>query len=519
LNFDTKFHTFNYNFNFNCLSPPHCAHTTCKKKELLQNCLHCPTRLQPQSKNKRPFTHTSYNMDATKTNTTAIAVSAGVVAFVVVVGLLVWLLVSMNRTEAKVTGKNQVQLLAEAAKAKAATGVKPAPTPAPARVPQPQPHKSAPTQPNATAQAHNVAAIGGGGRSMRAAVLGSSVGGPGVGGHPGAPYRSATASHTFGIPFPSGASSAPPGAKPAYRDSIWADPLPQDADDAYKGARARQSAAGMGGNWQLTATPELFNRTPDELDAKDIDIKDAFPGQSDEAPKNGHEAVAAMYSWDNFRAAVDRDSGAGYLAPVYDRQGWSKMGARDPRIWSEQIEALRDEFPKNMDLKELMDSQMVPVPDQFYDLMSSAAAARGEPADYEDSHGIGARASGRLYEKLQQEWEEQKSGRVGANGPRKGTGAAEAAMIVKDAVQSIPMPPSSAAPSSAQASVATKIMAEIVAAHELAQRDGLALPELSAAQLRAAAAWASRPGPGRKAALELASRTRTPLPPAPFAAA
>jgi hypothetical protein len=347
-------------------------------------------------------------------------------------------------------------------------------------------------------------------------------GGPGVGGHPGAPGLSATATRTFGIPFPTAAAKTPAGAKPAYRDSIWADPLPTESDAGYKGARARQSAPGLGGNWQLTDTPELFQRTPDELDAKDIDIKDAFPAPAGEgdAPKNGHEAVAAMYSYDNFRAAVDRDSGSGYLAPVYDRNGWSKMGARDPRIWSQQMEALRDAYPKDMDLDELMGSQMVPVPDQFYDFMSQAAEVRGEPTGEDSYEGIGAAASGRLYEKLRREWEDKKAGRVGAGGPRKGTGAAEAATIIRDATQGIPMPPpGAAAPPSAAAAAAAKTMAEIAGAIELGKRDGLALPELSAAQLRSMAAWAARPGPARKAAVELSREAAVPLPPAPFAAA
>ena len=464
----------------------------------------------PREKQKNPQL---LSMDALKQHGTAVAISAGVIAFAVVLALLIWALISINKTQTEVKGmadgKDRTRSLAEAEAARLRQG---------SVAPPVRPFVQTGVQPSVGtgAQAQNISTIGGAGRSMRAAVI-STPGGPGVGGHPGAPYSSATATGTFGIPFPS-AASRQSGAKPAMRNSIWADALPTEEDAAYKGARARQSAPGFGSIGAVTSTPELFNRTPDELDAKDIDVKDAFPAASDDAPKNGHEAVAAMYNWENFRAAVDRDSGSGYLAPIFERQGWSKMGARDPRIWGEQMEALRDQFPKNMDLKELMDSQMVPVPDQFYDVLYQAAETRGEPT-MEGCDGIGAAASGRVFEKLQREWEETKSGRMTSTGPRRGTGAAEAAGIIKEAVQSIPLPPSQGTASLAQAAAAEKVMDEIANARELAAKDGLALPELSASQLRAAAAWAAKPGPGRKAALQLAQRSRTPLPPAPFPAA
>lgn len=402
-----------------------------------------------------------------------IAMAAGIAGFVAILILLIVTLVMVNRTQSEVdtltkqnkVGASQVRALHTAV----AAAQRPMPVPVPV--------------------AARPAAV----KPVRAAVMGSMPGG-----HAGAPYAYATASRTSGVPFPTAGAKAPAG-KPAYKDSIWADPLPADSDASYKGARARQAAPGLGGGYAVTGTKELFNRTPDELDARDIDIKDAFPAPSDDAPKNGHEAIAAMYSHDAFRAAMDRNSFAGYLAPTYDRQGWSKLGTRDPCLWAEQMEALRDEFPKNMSLEELMDSQMVPVPDQFYDFFYNAAETRGVDGVQKDCDGMGGYASGRLYEALAAEAYEGKT-------PKR-VGAGEAAQLIRDATQAIPR---------GNAPAALKAIEEIAAARVQADQDGLTLPELSHQQASALATWAASPTPVRAAAMQLARATHTSLPPAGY---
>lgn len=399
------------------------------------------------------------------------AIGAGVVGFVVVLALLIALLVSVNRTHEEVDDIAKKQGIVA---------------------------RTAASQVRALGQA--VSAVGAGKQPVRAAVLGSMPGGIPSGGQAGAPYRTAVVGGRYGIPFPTEAAVQPAPKHPA-KDSIWADPLPVDNAATYKGALARQSASDLGGNYAMTSNKELFHRKPDELDARDIDVaRDAFPAPDDAPPKNGNEAIAAMYSFENFRAAMDRNGPAGYLAPTFERQGWSKLGARDPCLWKEQMAALRDEFPKNMSLAELEDSMMVPIPDQFYDFFYSAAEARGIPGMQYGCDGMGAPAAGRLYEALRDEWTEGKRA-----GPK--VGSVEGAAIMRDSVQSIPLD---------NAQAALRAIGEIAAAREQAAKDRVLVPEPTPAQLQALANWSAAPGPVRGAADKLARQLRMPLPPADY---
>lgn len=417
------------------------------------------------------------------------ALWGGVAGFVVMLVLVIVTLVTLGRTKHEldeVATKQGVAIRTAQAQVRnmsaALATARAAPSPAPMRAAAPPPPPAAKG-------------------AMRAAVLGS-LPGLGDGAQSGAPYKSATLTHTHGIPFPTAAAKGS-RALPSARNSIWADDLPKDVDAAYKGARARQSADQMGGGFALTGNKELFNRTPDELDAKDIDVaKDAFPAPDEDAPKNGHEAVAAMYSFDHFRAAMDRNSFNGYLAPIYEQQGWSKLGARDPCLWQEHMAALRDEFPKNMSVDELVNSQMVPVSEQFYDFMTQAAEERGVDNMHSGCDGMGARAAGDLYEALEREAREGKTTRRIASG--------EAAQILREAMQSIP---------SGNEAAAVRAMQEIAAARSQAAEDGMRLPEPDHSQLQALADWIAAPSAtaAKTAAKALAKAMRLPLPPPSYA--
>jgi hypothetical protein len=384
-------------------------------------------------------------MNALKANGNTVAIVAGILGGVAILTVAIVALVLSNRSKSD------------------------APAPAPAPAPSPAPASFAPV--SSPARVH-FAPTGEPLRApkpaVRAAVLGSMPQG-----YAGAPYKSATATRTTGPSFPQRRHSE-------------------------QGAQARQSASGLGGSYALTGNKALFNRTPDELDAHDIDVADAFPVHSDEPPKNGHEAIAAMYSYHNFRAALDKDN-FGYLAPVFDRQGWSKLGDRNPCLWNETMQAVRDSFPKDMTLEQLFDGQMVPISDQFFDFMYEAAEKR-DVRDIQTGYGgMGGRAAGSLYEKLDREWREGKPAHRHQRGDQ--------AQIIRDAIQEIPTNNTQAAKTAIR---------EIMTARQMAREDGINLPELSSSQLSALAIVNANNEAVHPDVLALCNQERLPLPPAGY---
>lgn len=296
--------------------------------------------------------------------------------------------------------------------------------------------------------------------------------------------------------------------KTAVRESIWSGDIAPEVSNCKAASETRaprigvnaRIGSGVGATTTPTCNKELFNRTPDELDANDIDPRDAFPLPAEEAPKNGHEAIAQMYSYDNFRASLDRSAPQGYLAPTYERQGFSKLGERNMCLWKEQMKALRDQYPKNMDVHELMESMMVPVPEQFYDFLYAAAEERGIDGIQYGDEGMGARAAGSLYTHLDFE------AKTGA-APRKGSNL-EGAHLVREAMQFISL---------TSRDEAIKAMQEITEARTEARAMGLALPPPEMKQLVAVATWAVKNDP--KVAPVVAALRKVlgvPLPPASY---
>ena len=114
---------------------------------------------------------------------------------------------------------------------------------------------------------------------------------------------------------------------------------------------------------------------------------------------------------------------------------------------------------------------------------------------------MGGAAAGELWRELKKEWEE--------GAPLRKPGGSDAAQLMREATQVIPG-------TSAQPAVASKVIDEIIAVRQLAWRDGVALPELSAAQMQTLANWAATKTAAADKARALARLAREPLPPAAY---
>ncbi len=191
--------------------------------------------------------------------------------------------------------------------------------------------------------------------------------------------------------------------------TIWATPLEEHET-------GRGIARASTGTWQKGARvngvmggkkqdPHLFNYTDamDPLSAADAKVEDLFPMHDHAKAKDSNDAIGQLYTWDNFRAAQDRNSRQGFLRPQLDRTGWSKLGARnDYGGWLQTTRWLRDQLGSKENIKKFQEDLMVPVPEQFMDLSYNASYERGiVPRDsYE---GIGGVAVRQLADDLQRE--------------------------------------------------------------------------------------------------------------------
>jgi len=101
-----------------------------------------------------------------------------------------------------------------------------------------------------------------------------------------------------------------------YGNTIWDDDLPGDSEGPQALTSIGKPLSTRGALVHYSG-PNLFNQAPDALDAKDIDVaKNAFPKEDLSKPKDGHEAVAQVYNFRNFRSAQDLNSATGYLQPI-----------------------------------------------------------------------------------------------------------------------------------------------------------------------------------------------------------
>lgn len=191
------------------------------------------------------------------------------------------------------------------------------------------------------------------------------------------------------------------------RPSAFDEPLPVEkgprglvsgpAAHRLKGASTRGSAA----------VQALFSRQDDALDKKDAKLEDMFPliDPSDK-PKNGHEEVAQMYNFANFRAAHDRNSVAGWLRPVQQRQGWKRLGIRsNMKLWQETMESLRKEMEGSDVAHRFADDVFVPAEGGYLlDFMDETARSKGLAVDdYGDELGMGGRGSAMLHSHIKRE--------------------------------------------------------------------------------------------------------------------
>lgn len=239
----------------------------------------------------------------------------------------------------------------------------------------------------------------------------------------------------------------------------------------------------------------LFNYTDemDPLSAADAKVEELFPKHDHSKAKNSNDAIAQLYSFDNFRAAHNRNTRQGFLRPQLDRTGWSRLGERTNYTgWLQTSRQLRDQLGSKENIKKYMEDLMIPVPDQFLDLAYDASYERGiVPKDpYE---GIGGVAVRQLAQDLQRE----------AHGGKK-LSREQRGQIAREAHQPIP---------SHDGSAAVKAMHDIRQAMEVGEKSGFP-QQLDPDQLQSVADWIhSDHQAARDAAYALYKTANVPLPP------
>jgi hypothetical protein len=292
-----------------------------------------------------------------------------------------------------------------------------------------------------------------------------------------------------------------------YGNTVWDDDLPTGSE----GPSALTSVGkplGTRGALVHHSGPNLFMKAPDALDKKDMDVAhDAFPKEDLSRPKDGHEAVAQLYNFRNFRAANDLNSATGYLQPIYQRQGWKKLGARNDMVaWQQTMDILKKEIAKSGDVERLINDIFVPIPDQYMDFLYEAAAERNISGNLGPELGIGGRAAAKLHER------EERELRGSARPMARKVSQSEHAALIKEATQRIPM-------GSAEAGM--RAMEGILRAHAMAKDLGVDVPELDSEQLRVIADYKyGGPAAANKKLAEVIEALQMissePLPPASF---
>jgi hypothetical protein len=254
-----------------------------------------------------------------------------------------------------------------------------------------------------------------------------------------------------------------------YGNTIWDDDLPGDSEGPQALTSVGKPLSTRGALVHYSG-PNLFNQAPDALDAKDIDVaKNAFPKEDLSKPKDGHEAVAQLYNFRNFRSAHDLNSATGYLQPIYQRQGWKKLGNRNDMVgWQQTMNVLKKEIAKSGDVDRLINDIFVPIPDQYLDFLYEAAAEQNISGNLGPELGISGRAAAKLHEKVEREL------RGSARPMARKVSQAEHAALIKDATQRIPK----------MAESGLRAMQGILKAHIMATDLGVDVPELDADQLR-----------------------------------
>lgn len=141
---------------------------------------------------------------------------------------------------------------------------------------------------------------------------------------------------------------------------------------------------------------KLFDYTDDmdPLAAADATVDDLFPKHDHSKAKNSNDAIAQLYTFDNFRAAHNRNTKQGYLRPQMERSGWGRLGERTNYTgWLQTSRHLRDQLGSKENIQKYMEDLMIPIPDQFLDLAYDASYERGiVPRDpYEGIGGVAVR--------------------------------------------------------------------------------------------------------------------------------
>lgn len=191
---------------------------------------------------------------------------------------------------------------------------------------------------------------------------------------------------------PALAPTRPNASVAALNNEVMRNPI------SGRNAEVSYEVRGTVGN--VTANPKLFNYTKeiDPLAANDIDVARAFPRPASGVPKNGSDMIARkFYNFQSYRDSHNIDTQAGYLRPVFEKQGWRKLGQRDDLQRWDQIMALhRNRMAKSADFNRFVDNAMVPHSDHYYDMMYGAAAAYGiKPLSAAD--GIGPEQAAAVY--------------------------------------------------------------------------------------------------------------------------
>lgn len=239
--------------------------------------------------------------------------------------------------------------------------------------------------------------------------------------------------------------------------------------------RASTSWPTRGAYTQRGDDPRLFDLTPemDPFSEGDARPEDIFPHSDGSLPEDGNDAIARLYTFDNFRAAQARDSRTGYLQPVMTRNGWGRLGERtNYQSWLQGVQAVRDQIGAQRDVAKFVDDLMIPVPDQFLDVLTSEAERRGiQPLHHEE--GIGGRAAFQLAS----EFEKETSGMIPSS---LRTTADERRVLTERAMQPIPRSTPAAA---------LRTIRDIAAARADAKRRKVYVPDPTPDHMQALADW------------------------------
>lgn len=279
--------------------------------------------------------------------------------------------------------------------------------------------------------------------------------------------------------------------------TIWESPL-------EKNSTSEGLARASTGTWQKGARvhtmkggddARLFNYTDamDPLSAADAKVGDLFPKHDHSKAKDGNDAIAQVYSFDNFRAAHDRNTRQGFLRPQLTRSGWGRLGERSNYTgWLQTSRWLRDQLGSKENIDKFQEDLMIPVPDQYLDLSYDASYDRGiVPRDpYEGIGGVAVR-------ELAADLEREADGAPRMSRQQRGD-------ISKAVHQRIPL---------YDAAAAARVMREISKAIEVGNKGGFP-QQMDPDQLRAVSNWIhSEHKDAQSAAYGLYKAANVPLPP------